>query len=159
MRKVKIICIGKLKESWWQNAFTEYEKRLSGFCSFELCELNEVRLPEDPSEKEINAALNKEASDILSRIKPGDRVVALCIEGKGMSSEEFSRMIIKESSVAGALVFIIGSSCGMAKAVKDRADIKLSFSGMTFPHQMMRVILAEQIYRGFTISENRKYHK
>lgn len=160
MVNINIICVGKLKEDYLRNACAEYEKRLGAFCKLKVTELTPARLPESPNPAQIEAALSDEAERILSKIAPSDGVFALCIEGKEMSSESFSKEIEKCAvSGFGTLCFIIGGSHGLAPAVKSRAKYRLSMSPMTFPHQLARVMLLEQIYRAFMISSGGKYHK
>ena len=157
---VKVICIGKLKESYLDAACKEYQKRLSRYCSFELRELNETLVSDNPSKAEIASALKKEGEQILSQIPSGAYSVALCIEGKELSSLELAKRIEDIAlSGRGKICFIIGSSFGLDSAVKEKCDLKLSFSRMTFPHQLFRVLLHEQIYRAFSIINNSKYHK
>ena len=160
MVSVKIIAVGKLKERYFQDAFAEYEKRLSAFCRLTVDEVEQIKLPDDPSDKEISKALETEADRILQKIPAGSCVIPLCIEGKQLSSEKLAGYIgTKTSDGTSTLVFIIGSSCGLSERVKQKADLRLSMSEMTFPHRLARVMLAEQIYRAFTIIGNRKYHK
>lgn len=159
MIKVKIIALGKLKEDYLRLAASEYEKRLKGYCSFELTELSPKNLPDNPSESEINAALEKEAEMILKALPKTTKTVAMCIEGRQYSSEELAELIDKAAIDTGSITFIIGSSFGLSPRIKSAADIKLSMSKMTFPHQIARVLLLEQIYRGFKINEGSAYHK
>lgn len=159
MIKVKIIALGRLKEDYLRQAASEYEKRLRGYCSFELTELSPKNLPDNPSENEINAALEKEAEMILKALPKNTKTVAMCIEGKPLSSEELAELIDKSAADTGSITFIIGSSFGLSQKIKAAADIKLSMSKMTFPHQIARVLLLEQIYRGFKINEGSAYHK
>ena len=160
MININIICVGKLKEDYLRNACAEYEKRLGAFCKLRITELTPARLPESPNEAQIEAALSDEAERILAKTAPNDGVFALCIEGKEMSSEGFSKEIEKCAvSGFGTLCFIIGGSHGLAPSVKSRAKYRLSMSPMTFPHQLARVMLLEQIYRAFMISSGGKYHK
>ena len=157
---IKLIAAGRLKDKFLTDAFAEYEKRLSAFCKLTVDEVTQVKLPDDPSEKEIAAALETEADAILAKIPNGSRVIPLCIEGKQLSSEKFAEYIARESAEgAGTFVFIIGSSCGLSERVKQRGSFKFSMSEMTFPHRLARIMLAEQLYRAFTIIHNRKYHK
>ena len=155
---VNLIVIGKLKEEYLRSACAEYIKRLGRYCTFELHELDECRLSESPSEKEIAAALKKEAEQIKKYAK--GMIVPMCIEGKQLSSPELSEKIIG-AGVSGqsTVTFIIGSSFGLAPEIKDMGALKLSMSKMTFPHQLARVMLLEQIYRAFQIAEGGKYHK
>ena len=156
--RVNLIAVGKLKERWLREACEEYAKRLGRYCKLQIVELNECRLPESPSDGEIQKALQTEAEQILRHAE--GELFALCIEGKSCTSEAFSRMLT-EPALRGcsALSFIIGSSHGLAPQVKQAAQHKLSFSPMTFPHQLARVMLLEQIYRGYQIAEGGKYHK
>lgn len=159
MMNVNIICLGRLKEQYLRDMSAEYVKRLGAFCKVNIVELNPERLPDNPSEAEISAALEKEGRVILSKISSSDKVIALCIEGKLMSSEQLSQRLVDYSFSGGAVDFVIGSSCGLSESVKKRADLRLSMSPMTFPHQLARVMLLEQIYRAFSISAGTKYHK
>lgn len=160
MLAVKFICVGRMREKFYIDAFGEYTKRLQSYCRFELVEPQEQRLSDNPSEKEINAALEREAQDILKAIPPDAYVVALCVEGRQMPSEGMGELIAqRENSGKPKLCFVIGGSFGLADCVKNRADRKLSMSQMTFPHHLARVMLAEQLYRGFKINEGSRYHK
>ena len=161
MIKITLITVGKLKEKYLRDAVAEYSKRLSAFCKLEIVELNEYRLSDNPSEKEKQSALENEAA-AMSKYIDGNSVynIAMCIEGKLISSEELSaKMDFCGINGYSTINFIIGSSFGIAQSVKDKCDFRLSMSKMTFPHQLARVILLEQIYRGFQISSNTKYHK
>lgn len=157
---ITVIALGKLKEKYLRDAIDEYAKRLSAYGRLDLIELTPVRLSDNPSQTEIDNALAKEADEIKKKIPGGSYVFALCIEGKEKSSEAFAEAI-KTAAINGksSLVFIIGSSFGLSDEIKKVADFKLSFSPMTFPHQLMRVMLLEQIYRAFQINNNGKYHK
>lgn len=157
---ITVICVGKLKESYWRDAVKEYSKRLGGYCSLNIIELKESRLAANPSPADELAVKVKEGEEILSHIRPSDLVVTLEIKGKKLSSEQLASRI-EEWSLEGRsdLDFVIGGSLGLSPAVSQRADFKLSFSDMTFPHQMMRVILLEQIYRSFKIIRHEPYHK
>ena len=160
MVNVKLICVGKMKEKHYISAFEEYRKRLGVYCKFELVELAEQRLGDFPSEKEIAAALEKEALEIEKQIPSGAAVCAMCIEGEMKSSTELAKQFEKwTSSGKSKLCFIIGGSFGMSASIKSRADLRLSMSRMTFPHHLARVMVGEQIYRAFTIIEGSKYHK
>lgn len=161
MMKINIICIGKIKEKYFTDAISEYAKRLSLFCKFSVVELSEERIKSNtPNQSQINEVIAAEGKRIMQKISPSDCVVAMCIEGKLMSSEELSKLI-DNASVSGksTIDFIIGGSYGLDESVKKRADVRLSMSRMTFPHQMARMILSEQIYRAYEISTNGKYHK
>lgn len=155
-----LLCIGKLKEAYLREACKEYEKRLSGFCRFTVEELEAERLPDAPSDSEILNALEKEGQKILKKIPSNACVYTMCIEGKQKNSEEFAE-ILEQTALKGfgTAVFIIGSSYGLSDNVKSISDNKLSMSKMTFPHQLARVMLMEQIYRGYSIINNRRYHK
>ncbi len=157
---VQIICIGKLKEKYWTDAIKEYSKRLSRFCNLEITELKESLLPANASAADEEKVKAEEGKEILKAIKDGTYVITLEINGKALTSEELASKIddlgiMGRSSVA----FVIGGSLGLSPEVSRRADFKLSFSKMTFPHQMMRVILLEQIYRSFKINRHEAYHK
>lgn len=160
MLTVKLICVGRMREKYYIDAFAEYEKRLGAYCRFSCLELAEQRLGDNPSEQEIAAALEKEGAEILKAV-PGDAwTAALCVEGKMLPSEGVAK-IIEERAASGKpkLCFIVGGSYGLSPAVKARADLRLSMSAMTFPHHLARVMLIEQIYRGFKINEGSRYHK
>ena len=160
MLEIRFICVGRLKEKFYIQAIGEYAKRLQAYCRFELVELSEVRLPDNPSDAQIAAALREEGSNIKKNIPSGALVVSMCVEGRKMSSQELSKFIFS-STVAGKskMCFIIGGSYGLSDEVKEISDLKLSMSDMTFPHHLARVMLAEQIYRAFKIAEGSKYHK
>lgn len=155
---INLIVIGKLKEEYLRSACAEYIKRLSRFCTFELHELDEYRLGENPSEKEIAAALGKEAEQI-KRFAKGF-IIPMCIEGRQLSSIDLSQKI-SSAGVNGfsTVTFIIGSSFGLAEEIKSMGNFRLSMSEMTFPHQLARVMLLEQIYRAFQIASGGKYNK
>lgn len=155
----KIIAVGKLKEKYLEDACKEYLKRLSAF-NPEIIEITPERLSEQPSENEIKNALEKEGKKILEKVPKGSKIYTLCIEGKQSTSEEFS-LRIEQAKLSGfsCIVFIIGSSFGLSDEVKRVGHEKLSMSKMTFPHQLARVMLLEQIYRATQISLSTKYHK
>ncbi len=160
MLAVKLVCVGRMREKFYTDAFAEYRKRLGAYCKFECVEIAEQRLGDDPSPNEIAAALEKEAAEIERAVPSDACLVALCVEGKERSSEELAALIReRESSGKPRLCFVIGGSYGMSERVKRRADLKLSMSRMTFPHHLARVMLAEQIYRAFKINEGSRYHK
>ena len=161
MLTVNIIAVGKLKESYLRDACNEYIKRLRTFCKLNIIELSESRLSDNPSEKEITSALADEAKAMNSFLIVKDSFnVAMCIEGKQFSSVEFSQQLEKAAINGKSTInLIIGSSFGIANEVKQMADLRLSMSKMTFPHQLARVMILEQIYRAFQISSNGKYHK
>ena len=160
MLAVKLICVGKMREKFYIDAFREYEKRLQAYCRLELTEIPEQRLGEQPSEKEIEAALSREGKEILKAVPPDAFFTALCVEGRQMPSEGMAALIAeRENSGRPKLCFAIGGSFGLAPEVKARADKMLSLSQMTFPHHLARVMLIEQLYRGFKINEGSRYHK
>lgn len=160
MVDITLIAMGKLKENFYISAVAEYEKRLKGFCNFKLIELPEVRLPENPTESEIYTGLEKEAETILSKIPKGAWFCVLTPEGKMLSSQQLASKM-KEVKLLGksSICFLIGSSFGISKRIKDTADFKLSISPMTFPHHLARVMVIEQIYRAEAIQAGTKYHK
>lgn len=157
---ITILCIGKLKERYWTEAVQEYSKRLGKYCTLTINELKEEKAPDNASAAEETAVKEAEGKSILKQIKKDAYVIALEIQGKELTSEALSEKI-EALGVAGKsdLVFLIGGSLGLSDEVLARADFRLSFSKMTFPHQMMRVILLEQIYRSFKIIRNETYHK
>ena len=159
MLNVNIICIGNLKEKFFTDALSEYKKRLSRYCKFEVVELPEEKITDNVTQSQIDKTLKKEGEKILAKISKSDYVVAMCIEGKQLSSEELARKIEDISFSNSTVNFVIGGSWGLSDDVKNRADIRLSVSKMTFPHQLFRVMLSEQIYRAFSINANAKYHK
>ena len=159
MATIRFITVGTLKEDYLRAAVSEYEKRLSGFCRVESVNLKEAKLPNDPSDAEIKKALAEEAKAILSAAPDRSYKIAMCVEGKQFSSEELSKKISEACDMKGRIALVIGSSHGMSMAVKDACDLKLSFSKMTFPHQLMRVMVFEALYRSFTIIANKSYHK
>ncbi len=159
MLHVKFITLGSLKEPYLREAAAEYGKRLSGFCRFELAELKEERLSDKPSAAEIAQALEREAAAIEKQIGPRAYRVAMCVEGKQMPSEGVAELLERVSSTHGEICFIIGSSFGLADSVKRSADLRLSVSALTFPHQLMRILLLEAVYRGFNIAKGTPYHK
>lgn len=158
MVKCTFITLGALKEDYLLRAVEEYKKRLSAFAEIIEVNLKDEKLPSE-SDAEVASALEKEADAILSKIPEGAYTVALCVEGKEYSSEGFADVIGSACDTQGKLCFIIGSSYGLSPRVKQRAQARVSFSKMTFPHGLMRVILLEQVYRAFTILKGKKYHK
>ena len=160
MQKVTILCVGKMKEKFYIDAAAEYVKRLGRHCKLEIIELPEQRLSENPAQAEIDAALAREAAAISEKLPKGGALIAMCIEGKTMSSEELAQRFSK-SALEGKsqLTFLIGGSVGLHQSLKAQADLKLSMSPMTFPHHLARVMLLEQIYRGYQILEGSRYHK
>lgn len=160
MLSVTLICVGKMREKYYTEAFAEYAKRLGAYCRFELVELPEQRLPERPSQREIDAALEKEGQEIVKQIPRGAAVIAMCVEGRRMSSSALAQQLAAyANSGVSKLCFVVGGSFGLHPSVKQAASLRLSMSDMTFPHHLARVMLAEQIYRAFTINEGTRYHK
>ena len=160
MQSIQIISVGKLKESYLRDACAEYVKRLQAFCKLQITELSEVRLPESPNPAQIAAALAAEGAEMRRRLPQSGYTVALCIEGKALSSEGLSERL-SAAALAGksTATFLIGSSHGLPPDIKAEADLCLSMSAMTFPHQLARLMLLEQVYRAFQISTGGKYHK
>ena len=158
--KITVLCVGKVKEKFYRDAIDEFSKRLSRYCKLEIVEVNDEKTEEQASETEIRLVKEKEGERLLKNIKDEAYVITLCIDGKQLDSEELSEKMEK-LGIQGMshIYFIIGGSLGLADAVIKRADYKLSFSKMTFPHQLMRVILLEQIYRGYRIMNHEPYHK
>lgn len=159
MIRITLITLGKLKEKYLRDAVDEYAKRLSRYCNLEIVELSPCALPENPSEREIMNALDSEAKQIEKRIPQGAHKIALCVEGKSLSSEDLARLEYNNEAAGKPMCFIIGSSYGLSDGIKRLCDIRLSLSAMTFPHQLFRVMLLEQIYRAFKINEGSTYHK
>lgn len=160
MLSVSVICVGKLGEKFWKQACDEYKKRLQGYCKLEVIELPEQKLPERPSAGQLEAALQKEAELIRNKIPQGAAVIAMCVEGKIMSSEVLAQTV-QQMTVCGIskIAVLLGGSCGMAESLKQQAKLRLSMSPMTFPHHLARVMVLEQIYRALNIIEGGKYHK
>lgn len=160
MLTVRLICVGKLKEKFYREACAEYEKRLKGYCKPEIIELTEQRLPDRPSQGQIDAALAKEAEAVRAKIPAGSAVIAMCIEGKPMSSETLAQQLSGwMSSGTSTICVVIGGSCGLDEGLKKSAQLRLSMSPMTFPHHLARVMVLEQLYRALNISAGGKYHK
>ena len=157
---IQIICVGKLKEKYWQDACGEYMKRLGRYCNIEIVEIKESRLPENASPADEENVKKEEGASILKAIKDGTYVITLEILGKMLDSPQLAEKM-DELALDGKsnIAFVIGGSLGLSAEVSKRSDYKLSFSKMTFPHQMMRVILLEQIYRSFKINRHETYHK
>ena len=160
MFDITLITMGKLKEKFYISAAEEYAKRLGAYCRFNLLELPEQRLPENPSPAEISAGLDKEAELIFSKIPKGAWLCVFTPEGKELSSEQFAQKL-SEVKISGksAACFLIGSSFGMAQKIKDKADFRLSMGKMTFPHHLARIMVLEQLYRAEAIQAGSKYHK
>lgn len=159
MPVIKLITVGTLKEAYLRDAAAEYEKRLSAFCRLESIQLKEERLPDRPSEAEIRRALEKEAEAIEKKISPRAYRVAMCVEGKQLSSEELAAHLSDWTERYGEVCLIIGSSYGLAESLKKSCHMRLSVSKLTFPHQLMRVLLLESVYRSFQILKGTPYHK
>ncbi len=157
---IKIIGVGKIKEKFYRAAIAEYAKRLGRYCKFEVVEVPDEKAPEKLSEAEMAAVMEKEGERILQKIKDRDYVFALAIKGKERSSEEFAKEINQLATYGKSdLTFVIGGSLGLSPAVIKRADQQISFGRFTLPHQLMRVVLSEQVYRAFTIINGLPYHK
>ncbi len=159
MKEITIIAVGDIKENWYREAVGEYLKRISAYAKVNVRELKEERLPEDkPNEAEIQKALQKEGAAIITSLPKRAYAISLCIEGEKYTSERFAELL-SSAPTEKHLTFIIGSSHGLSDEVKAKSDLKLSLSDMTFPHRLARVMLCEQLYRGFSILNNGKYHK
>ncbi|HGK9757970.1 TPA: 23S rRNA (pseudouridine(1915)-N(3))-methyltransferase RlmH [Streptococcus pneumoniae] len=158
--KIKVVTVGKLKEKYLKDGIAEYSKRISRFAKFEMIELSDEKTPDKASESENQKILEIEGQRILSKIADHDFVIVLAIEGKTFFSEELSKQL-EETSIKGfsTLTFIIGGSLGLSSSVKNRANLSVSFGRLTLPHQLMRLVLVEQIYRAFTIQQGFPYHK
>lgn len=159
MLPISVLTVGRLKDRFFEDASAEYLKYLKQFAKTEIAEIPAATLPEDPAVSQIQAALEKEADALLKRIPDNAFVAALCIEGKQFSSEDMADLLKSNQQTGKPVVFIIGGSYGLAERVKKRADVRLSMSRMTFPHRLARIMLLEQIYRGFTINAGKTYHK
>ena len=160
MLNIKIIATGDVKEAYWQNAIKEYQKRLGAWCKIEEIILKEERLPDNPTQSQIDKALECEEKRILEKISSKSYVIAMCVEGKQLSSEELASKITDITNLGKSeIVFIIGSSFGLSKKVKEVSDFKLSISTLTFPHQLLRFILHDTVYRSLSIINGTKYHK
>ena len=162
MQTIEILCIGKIKEKYWNEALAEYAKRLGRFCRFKITELPETRLPDNAGEAEERAVVEAESDRLLKAFPTGSDsyVVALAVHGKALNSEQLAAKLA-DLQLAGKshVVFVIGGSLGLSNKLLDACNMQLSFSAMTFPHQMMRVILSEQVYRAFKINAGETYHK
>ena len=159
MLHVKLICVGKLKEREYTALCSEYLKRLSRFCTAEVVQIEEERLPERPSSAQIGDALRREAEQIRAAIPKGAYMAALCVEGRQMSSPAFAEKLGQIAQTSDKICFLVGGSNGLDEALKREAGLRLSFSEMTFPHHLFRVMLLEQIYRAFSIQAGSRYHK
>lgn len=159
MIKISLIALGKLKETYLRDAADEYRKRLSRYCDLSVCELPATQIPDNPGDIQIQSALMSEAEAIKKHLRKDSFNIALCVEGKRLTSEQFAQLIKEKASKGTPLSFCVGSSYGLHKTVKQEADLCLSVSDMTFPHQLFRIMLLEQIYRAFKINEGGAYHK
>ena len=158
--KITVIAVGKIKEKFFSEAIAEYQKRLSRYCKLEIVQVADEKTPDKASDLQNEQIKKKEGERILAHIKDGAYVIALATNGKMLSSEQLSAELERLGNQGQSqIVMIIGGSLGLSKEVLDRADYKLSFSPMTFPHQLMRVVLLEQVYRGFKIMAGEPYHK
>ena len=160
MLSVTIICVGRLKDKFFEEASDEYMKRLKAYAKVNIVEIKAVELSQEPNQSEINAVLEKEGAEIIKKIPSGAKVVTMCIEGKLYSSEELAGFFSSSAnSGCSHIVFIIGGSYGLSENVKKLSAVRMSMSKMTFPHRLARIMLLEQIYRGFKINSGEKYHK
>ena len=159
MLNIRIICVGKFKEKYWEAASAEYIKRLGAYCNVSVTEVKEEKLPAHASRADEENVIKKEGRSILGRIGDGDYVIALDIAGKELSSEQFASKIADISFGSSTIDFIIGGSLGLSEEVKARAGFKFSFGKITLPHQLARIVLLEQIYRAFKINAGETYHK
>lgn len=160
MLSVTLLCVGRLKDRFFEDASDEYLKRLKAYAKVTVCEVKAQELSQDPGAAETEAALEKEAAELIKKIPAGAKVVSMCIEGRSFSSEELASFM--DTTATGGcshIVFIIGGSYGLAERIKKMSDVKMSMSKMTFPHRLARVMLLEQIYRAFKINAGEKYHK
>ena len=159
MLNIKIICVGKFKEKYWEAASAEYMKRLGAYCNVSVIEVKEEKLPAHASRADEENVIIKEGKSILDKIAAGDYVIALDIVGKELSSEDLAAKIAETSFTSSTMDFVIGGSLGLSKDVKSRAALRLSFGRITLPHQLARIVLLEQIYRAFKINAGETYHK
>lgn len=159
MMNVTVIAVGKLKEGYLRDGCKEYIKRLGAYAKVNVIEINEEKCSDNPSDSEIKNVIKKEGERIIAKIPKGSAVIPLCIEGREYDSREFSGLIENISLSNSHICFVIGGSFGLDDSVKQAGKIKLSFGKMTLPHQLARMVLLEQIYRGFSIMNNSKYHK
>lgn len=156
---INIIAVGKIKEKYFTAAIDEYSKRLSRFVKLNITEVADEKIPDRASDKEIEQIKEKEGGKILAKIPQGSYVITLCIEGEELSSEELAEKVAAVSMTNSSVTFIIGGSLGLSDKAKSASQLRLSFGRMTLPHQLMRVVLLEQIYRAFKINNNESYHK
>ena len=156
---ITIVCVGKIKEKFFSDAVLEYKKRISRFAKLEIIEVKDDRIPENASARECGAILEKEGEAIISKIPKSSYVITMCIEGNQLSSTAFADKIKYISMESSHITFVIGGSLGLSEKVKSLSRLQLSFGKITLPHQLMRVVLTEQIYRSFKITSNESYHK
>ena len=161
MQNIDLICVGKLNASYFSAGVAEYQKRLGGFCNFRIIELPEASIADkNASDKQIEKALQKEGEAILHAVRKGAYLVALCVEGKQISSEDLAALLAQRAgSGAGDVAFVIGASHGLDESVKRAAQARISLGRITLPHQLARLVLTEQLYRACTINAGMKYHK
>lgn len=159
MLSIRIICVGKFKEKYWEAASAEYMKRLGAYCSISVTEVREEKLPANASAADERNVIDAEGRSILSKVAKGDYVIALDVRGREFGSEEIAGKIRETAFTHSTIDFIIGGSLGLSEEVKSRADLKMSFGRITLPHQLARVVLLEQIYRAFKINAGETYHK
>ena len=159
MANVTIITVGSLKEGYLREAVAEYKKRLSQYARVDEVELKEERINDENNRAEIESALSKEADKIIAAIPKDALKIALCVEGKQYTSEELAKLVGEGNDRGGKIAFVVGSSYGLSEKVKKECDVRLSFSKLTFPHQLMKVVLFEAVYRSFTILHGKRYHK
>ena len=157
--KVSIICVGKIKEKFYTDAILEYTKRMKRFADFQIIEVPDEKIPDNASEKEKELVKDREGKKILEKLKGDEFVVTLCIEGKTLSSTELADTIKNAYQNTNHIAFILGGSLGLSDDAKNKSSLRLSFGRMTLPHQLMRVVLVEQIYRSFMINSGATYHK
>lgn len=156
---INVICVGKIKEKYFTDAINEYSKRLSRFAKLNIIEVADEKIPDNASEKEMEIVKQKEGERILSKLSPTSFIVTLCVEGKELSSTDLAKKIADVSMTSSNITFIIGGSLGLCDTVKSRSQLRLSFGQITLPHQLIRVVLLEQLYRAFKINNNETYHK
>ncbi|WP_034429810.1 23S rRNA (pseudouridine(1915)-N(3))-methyltransferase RlmH [Caldisalinibacter kiritimatiensis] len=157
---ITVISVGKIKEKYLKEGIKEYSKRLSKYCKLKLIEVNDEKAPENLSEAEMKQVKDKEGQRILNKLNENSYIISLCIDGKNLSSEDFAEKIEGLALTGNSnITFIIGGSLGLSDEVIKKSHFKLSFSKMTFPHQLMKLILLEQVYRAFRINRNEPYHK
>ena len=159
MLNINIVCVGKIKEKFFTNAIEEYSKRLSKYCKLDILELPDEKIPDNPNETIENLVKEKECNNILKHLKKDSYIIALDLKGKEYTSVEFSKKLENLSMTTSKITFIIGGSLGLTENLLNQCNEKICFSKMTFPHQLIRIFLIEQIYRAFKISNNECYHK